>query len=341
MKLFLSAILLFFLQSLFSQAISGKVYDSKTGESIPGASVYFANTSIGTITDTEGNFSIDPKFNSNTYLVFNHIGYKSITIEYKELGQDMKISLKEEFFEIPEVVLISDPFSRKQKLEVFRLEFLGESKGGINSKILNEDDLELYFNSKTNILHVYSNKAIEVINDHLGYRIKFDLVDFQVAFRRKSLKRIDNIKWTIIYGHSLFSDITNNEEKFLSLRNEAYMGSIQHFIRTMWNQSWASEAFGFHYKLRKINPSEAFTVSVGADIFTKKISFKLKKINISYKKGLYKHWSSLNLLTGSTITIDKYGSYMPYLQFKFGGEMADDRIGDLLPLDYEENYIVE
>lgn len=342
MKYFLSGILfLFFYQSIFSQAISGNVFDAKTGDKIIGASVFFASTSIGTITDVEGYFSIDPKFNSNTQLVVTHIGYKTFTLGYQDLGQDLEIRLEEELFEIPEVVLLSDPFSRKQKLEVFRLEFLGDSDAGLNSKIVNEEELELYFNSKTNTLLVHSNEPISVINDRLGYQIKFDLIDFQIVFRKRSLDRIDNIISTIIYGYPFFTDISDSNKTFINRRNKAYLGSIQHFIRTMWNQSWADESFGFHHKLKKIEALEAFTVSAGVDIFTKKVSFKWARLNLTYKKGPFKHWSTLNLFSGNSITIDSYGSYMPYLQLKFGGEMSDDRIGDLLPLDFEVNNFVE
>lgn len=338
MKYFLIAILfLLFSQATFSQAISGSVFDAKTGEKIVGASVFFASTSIGTITNEEGYFSIDPKFNSNTYLVITHIGYKTFTLGYQDLGQNLKIPLVEEFFEIPEVVLISDPFTRKQKLEVFRLEFLGDSDAGLNSKIVNEEDLELYFNSKTKTLSVHSKEPIIVLNDRLGYEIQFNLVDFQILFRKRSLDRIDNIISTIIYGYPFFKDISKSEKAFLDLRNRAYLGSIQHFMRTIWNQSWADESFEFYHNLAKIDAKEALTISAGADIFTKKVSFKWKKLNLTYKKGPFKHWSTLNLFAGNTITIDRYGSYMPYLQLKFGGEMSDDRIGDLLPLDFELN----
>ncbi len=335
MKIIIFAILILGFQSLKSQAISGTVFDIGTGEEIEGASVYFGNTSIGTITDGEGYFSIDSKFNSNTNLVISHIGYLTVTIPYQKIGENIRIGMKEEFFEIPEVVLVADPFSRQQKLEVFRLEFLGESKGGINSEILNEDALDLYFDVKTNTLFAHSSEPIELINNYLGYQIKFDLIDFQVAFKQKSLKRIDNIYKTIIYGHALFTDIVAKEERFANRRNRAYLGSIQHFIRTIWNGSWLDESFGFSHELKKIDVSEAFKVSIGNNLFTKNVSFKLKKFKISYKKGIFKYWSSIDLLSGNTITVDKYGNYTPYLQLKFGGAMSNDRIGDLLPLDFE------
>lgn len=327
---------------VFSQAISGTVYDGATGEKVIGASVYFANTSIGTITDEEGYFSIDPKFNSNTYLVINHIGYVIKTIDFQDLGPNLNIYMQEEFFEVPEVVLVSDPFSRRQKLQLFRAEFLGDNIAADFCTIENEDSIELYFNSATNTLEAHAEEPISVKNEFLGYELKFDLKEFKVTFRTKSLdRRGDNINTTIIIGHSFFEDLANNESKFIKRRNSAFKGSIQHFMRTLWNQNWSDEAFQFRVKDKKVNPSEVYKVSAGLELYTKKITFLNKKILIRYKNGIWSYLSKLEVLAGSTISLDQYGSYNPHLQLKFSGYMASPRIGDLLPLDYEEDIFID
>lgn len=341
MKYFLIAIVLMSFQSLFSQAISGNVYDLKTGIAIKGASVYFDGSSIGTVTNEQGYFSIDGIFNSNTHLVASHIGYKTVNIQYEKLGQDLRIEMLEDFFEIPEVILVSDPFSRRQKLEVFRKEFLGDTRAGRNSQIKNEDVLELYFNSNNNVLSVYAKEPIMIVNKYLGYHLRFDLQEFKISFRSKSLRRIDNIESTILFGHTFFEDIEEDKMDFLVRRKDTYSGSIQHFMRTLWNQSWHNESFEIRVKNKKIIISDAITVSAGLDIFTKKITFKIKELVIKEKKGIIYYRSSLKILAGNTVSIDKYGSYMPYLQLKFGGYMARQRVGDLLPLDYEDSIIVE
>jgi hypothetical protein len=63
-------LILIFILSLttiaFSQTkISGKVTDASTGDPIPGASVIIENTTIGTSTDFDGNFSLEG--NTSTY----------------------------------------------------------------------------------------------------------------------------------------------------------------------------------------------------------------------------------------------------------------------------------
>ena len=66
-------LILIFILSLttiaFSQTkISGKVTDASTGDPIPGASVIIENTTIGTLTDFDGNFSLE---GNTKYLYFS------------------------------------------------------------------------------------------------------------------------------------------------------------------------------------------------------------------------------------------------------------------------------
>ena len=64
--------------------VSGRVIDQATGESIIGATVYASSdTSTGTITDTDGNFSIDD-FPGDDKLVISYIGYETQTLDPDE-----------------------------------------------------------------------------------------------------------------------------------------------------------------------------------------------------------------------------------------------------------------
>ena len=63
--------------SLFAQEkkITGKVTDKKTGSSIPGVSVIIEGTSNGTMTDSEGNYSLSVPYKKETKLIFSYFGY--------------------------------------------------------------------------------------------------------------------------------------------------------------------------------------------------------------------------------------------------------------------------
>jgi len=56
--------------------ITGKVTDSQTGESMPGVNIVVKGTTVGTLTDADGIYSLSVP-NSNAILVFSFVGYAS------------------------------------------------------------------------------------------------------------------------------------------------------------------------------------------------------------------------------------------------------------------------
>src|SRR5690606_40536723 len=63
------------------------------------------------------------------------------------------VTLKEDTIKMEELVISGETvFSRKEMLAVFREQFLGKTKAGNSCKILNEDDIRLYYEIATNTL---------------------------------------------------------------------------------------------------------------------------------------------------------------------------------------------
>ena len=112
-------LILIFILSLttiaFSQTkISGKVTDASTGDPIPGASVIIENTTIGTSTDFDGNFSLEG--NTSTYtLVFNYIGYETQKVEINAETSTLNISLKEDASQLDEVVVSANKTAQRSQ----------------------------------------------------------------------------------------------------------------------------------------------------------------------------------------------------------------------------------
>lgn len=103
-------LLIFCSASAFAQkSVKGNVSDVK-GEPIIGASIVLKdNTSVGTITDFDGNFSLDiPSLNST--LVISYIGYKTQEVSAKS---SLKIILEEDNEVLDEVVVIGYGVQRK------------------------------------------------------------------------------------------------------------------------------------------------------------------------------------------------------------------------------------
>lgn len=95
---------------LQQKAISGKVVDSK-GESIIGANIMEKGTSNGTITDFDGNFSLN--VSAKSVLQISYIGYKTQEIPASQLKAGATITLKEDTEVMDEVVVIGYGTQRK------------------------------------------------------------------------------------------------------------------------------------------------------------------------------------------------------------------------------------
>ncbi len=95
------------------KSVSGKVSDS-SGESLPGVSIVVKGTTIGTITDANGNYSIS-NIPANATLQFSFVGMKGqeITVGNKTT---INVTLAEETFGIDEVVAIGYGTQKKGNL---------------------------------------------------------------------------------------------------------------------------------------------------------------------------------------------------------------------------------
>ena len=83
--------------------VKGKVIETETGLSIPGANVVLKGTTTGIITDNNGNYSLSVP--SNGTLVFSFIGFKSTEVAVAG-KKEINVSLAAESIGLEEVVAI-------------------------------------------------------------------------------------------------------------------------------------------------------------------------------------------------------------------------------------------
>lgn len=104
--------LLFMTSSLFAQQISvkGQVTD-ESGEAIPGATISIQGTTTGTISDMDGNFTINAKKGST--LVASFVGYQTATQKVSDTF--MKVILKENAVQVDEVVVTALGIKKEKK----------------------------------------------------------------------------------------------------------------------------------------------------------------------------------------------------------------------------------
>ena len=102
---------MFITATTFSQTnLNGKVADFLTFQPIESASVYIKNTTIGTISNSDGNFALKvPKEHLDDTLVISSIGYKSYNVVSEGFENGSDIFLEEDVASLDEVVIVADP----------------------------------------------------------------------------------------------------------------------------------------------------------------------------------------------------------------------------------------
>lgn len=343
---------------LHSQIIQGVVLDSKTQESLPGATVYLDGTTISTITDEKGNFSINIK-NSNATLVVSFVGYTTNRLENPSqyFNKKLKVLLVEQSINLDEVVVGKGPFSRKQMMKVFREQFLGESKSGSSCKIENEDDIVLYYDVSNNTLNASARNPLKIKNSYLDYEVNFDLQELVVQYNYKSLDK-HNQTQSFFSGTTFYKDISKNN-KADKKRKETFYGSAIHFAHTLANNAWEKENIRLFVNGFQVNPADYFqvkdtlgwkkvtlikepqkavndvkvqetlnnTIQISQ---TKKSKFIKTNFNILYKKDK----QSVVDFVQKDIYVDENGNYNPIYGILYGGYIGTLKAGDMLPIDY-------
>lgn len=101
--------------------VTGKVVDAK-GEPVIGATIKEQGTSNGTITDFDGNFSLDVF--SNSLLEVSYVGYKSQQLRADANGK-LNVTLKEDTEVLDEVVVTALGIKREQKALSYNVQKVG------------------------------------------------------------------------------------------------------------------------------------------------------------------------------------------------------------------------
>ncbi|MEM5566591.1 carboxypeptidase-like regulatory domain-containing protein [Psychroserpens sp. AS72] len=325
---FLSFFLFLCISISHSQTFSGTVLDVVTNQPLESVSVYFDNTTIGTSTNDKGHFNIEYTDAVQSTLVISFLGYEKVFIADYRIKNDITILLKESANELDLIVIDTDDgMSRELKMKRFKREFLGKSENGKSCKILNEDDIKLRYNKHDKTITAWSNTPILVKNKNLQYEISFEIIDFEITLGTWGVSSV------VYSGTSYFKDLDTKQKKRIAKnRLETYLGSVQHFIRALYNKQLKEEGYIFGVEGFVVNPYNYFSISIVDDYGCKLIKLK-EKLDIFYKGTI----ESIIQTEIDQFKIDNYGNYAPISDVLFGGHMGSQRVGDSLPLNYGLN----
>lgn len=316
----------------WAQTITGTIVDATTNQPLETVSVYFDNTTVGTTTNENGEFFIEYSDAIQSSLVISYLGYEKVII-YEFRNQDVfNISMKPSSVAL-DVVNIDDDdgLTRKQKLRLFRREFLGSSNFARSCKILNEDDLILRYDKNNLVLSASSRTPIKIENKALQYAIDYDIMDFEVSYKYVNVETNSFSKNSVTYyGTTFYKDLKNADKKAtLKNRERAFKGSVQHFMRALFNENLRDEGYWIFYDKLRVNEWSYFKVTELEDSLFKEVTLE-KNVVIVFNKDIQ---SRIDLRTDK-FYIDKYGNYAPIVGVYFSGSMGNQRVGDSLPSDY-------
>jgi len=89
--------------------LKGQVIDSKTKEPLPGVNIIFKGTTLGTITDTEGNFSLGNIPIGSYSILVSMMGYKPGIFENTRIRvqqtTELNVELEQTFLQAPDVIV--------------------------------------------------------------------------------------------------------------------------------------------------------------------------------------------------------------------------------------------
>lgn len=342
----ISLLFFYFVLQTHAQYFSGKVQDEK-GNPLEGANVYFDATNLGVITGKGGNFKIEIPEIKNTLLVIRFLGYETLYISNLENNNQTYI-LQPKNNELEEVFLSKSIFSREALLNVFKREFLGNTKNGRNCKIINEDAIRIKFDANSNTINAFSNEDLIVINSKLNYKIRFNLVDFEAQLTYQNLAN-KYVQQSFFYGTSFFENVAKHKNKHHKRREKAYSGSIQHFFRALYTSRLEQNNFTVAKNGFRVSPKDVFQIDKSNHIYKLHLgkSDAQKNSALFERMGketpyifkvilLYKNKYQTDIkFTTKAIHFDEFGNYSPVEHVLLIGEMAKHKLGEMLPSNYK------
>lgn len=218
--------------------VSGVVLDSATREPLSKASVFCQNTTFGTVTNNEGEFSLS--LHSGGYdLVFSYTGFQTQTIRVAE-NNKLEVLLAKKDNSMEEVVLKSsfEVADGWQQYGGFFLEnFIGSTPNAASCELVNPEVLKFLFYKKTNRLKVLATDAVIIRNYALGYQLQYQLDSFVFHY---------NSSLSSYRGYCMFMEMDSTRAQksaWKKARAAAYAGSRIHFLHSYYDNTLADNGW--------------------------------------------------------------------------------------------------
>lgn len=361
MKVLFAFLALFIAQAGFSQSdyfiVTGKVTLAATGEPLQGASVFAENTTLGTATDENGNFKLYLP-NGGYDVIVTFTGHQSESVRVTSSGNSSPLffSLKPKEKELDDVVVVASNEVKdgwEKYGGFFFREFIGQTQNSRECEIKNPEVLKFYYSKKRDRLKVKAEEPLIIENRALGYNIRYSLDSFTHEYATQV---------SFYSGNPLFEEMKTDsliQQAFWSrAREEAYKGSLLHFMRSLYHKKLKEEGFevqfvittngvdraerlqDFYNSLRyKMDDStgivsiDPFQPNVGVLYMNEK---PLPGFNVlNEKEPADFQFSILSIARGEPIMIERNGFYFDQTDITINAYYTWEKVADQVPYDYK------
>ncbi|WP_332733194.1 carboxypeptidase-like regulatory domain-containing protein [Flavihumibacter sp.] len=227
--------------------VTGRVIDSATQQPLSGASVFCQNTTFGVITNADGEFAISlPRGGYD--LVVSFTGYQSFEQRINTSSTEpIAISLMAKDKSMESVTVAGSnevPDGYVKYGEFFNELFFGTTANAKECKLLNPEALRFFYSKKRNKLKVLAKEDLQIENNALGYKIRYQLDSLSFEY---------GPKLSTYTGYPFFEEMNGSDveqAKWNFNRKKAYLGSKLHFMRAWYDSTIQKEGFA----LERVNP---------------------------------------------------------------------------------------
>ena len=217
--------------------LDGQVRDARTQRPLAFATVFLANTTYGTTTDSTGHFVLAGLPAGPYEFTVSYVGY-DLFKKQLELQQATTLAPALEPAAKLDEVVVRPAANRPADYRQFVRQFLGVSALSEQCRIENPADVVVFVNQRRHELVALAPQHLSVINQALGYRITYHRFDFRVDY---ATRRITFVAAPVY--EELKSANAQQQQRWEAGRRKAYAGSMPHFLRSVRDDRLAQEGF--------------------------------------------------------------------------------------------------
>lgn len=355
------------LSCLAQVKITGSVISAADHKPVANASVFLSNATIGAKTDAGGNYVLNNIKSGKYELVVSIVGFetykKAVTVGNENMALP-DISISPKTYAINEVVVKqhTDP-NRARYLAIFTEQFLGHSNLADQCKILNPELLDFTYDDDKRTLTASSVDFLIIENPALGYRVKYLVTSFTFNDKDISAQKMH------YEGEVLFEKLSGTlqqEDDWQKARFQVYKGSLMHFLRALPKGALDENGFrvmqyanppregdgkrkklaptllNFPLKEEEImkNTDQPNVYALGCDFDSFHITYNedrhfSRRAQVNNMNAPDNHETSILNFNTPYALFDNNGALVDPNSVSYSGAWGNNRVAELLPVDYE------